>query len=67
MGSRHPIPLTSSERPREFKHPDLGLTKPFTPALSFTDAKPLFESRIVNKKLDIVWPCERVIAKGEFH
>jgi hypothetical protein len=28
---------------------------------------PLFESRIVDKKLDVVRPCEGVIAEGELH
>jgi hypothetical protein len=31
------------------------------------EAHPLFESRVVDKKLDVVRPCEGVIAEGEFH
>jgi hypothetical protein len=31
------------------------------------EAHPLFESRIVDKKLDVVRPCEGVIAEGELH
>jgi hypothetical protein len=43
------------------------LAWPSPPSKSGRRSICLFQSRIVNKKLDIVWPCEGMIAEGEFH